>query len=108
VIQAAIETKAARRIPPQFRREDVLLMGQKKWLGIVCLLAAATIWGGMYVVSKYVLLYSAPFVVLWLRYMIAFCCLLPIMLFSKNEKIRREDMPLIGWLGFTGFLSPMG
>ncbi|MGG3737623.1 DMT family transporter [Aeribacillus pallidus] len=77
-------------------------------LGALCLSLAASIWGGMYVVSKYVLDYIPPFTLMWLRYMIAFVVLFAIvkMVQLKNKpqaSIRKKDWLLIGWIGFIGY-----
>ncbi|MBO8178767.1 MAG: DMT family transporter [Bacillus sp. (in: Bacteria)] len=77
-------------------------------LGALCLSLAASIWGGMYVVSKYVLDYIPPFTLMWLRYMIAFVVLFAIvkMVQLKNKpqaSIRKRDWLLIGWIGFIGY-----
>ncbi|MBL1704302.1 EamA family transporter, partial [Klebsiella pneumoniae] len=36
-------------------------------LGAICLSLATSIWGGMYVVSKYVLDFIPPLTLVWLR-----------------------------------------
>jgi drug/metabolite transporter (DMT)-like permease len=77
-------------------------------LGALCLSLASSIWGGMYVVSKYVLDYIPPFTLMWLRYMIAFVVLFAIvkMVQLKNKpqaSIRKKDWLLIGWIGFIGY-----
>jgi len=73
-------------------------------VGSLCLLAAAGMWGGMYVVSKYVLEYVSPFVLLWLRYLLAFVLLWLFWFFQKKQRIESRDLPLIFWLGFTGYI----
>ncbi|MBI0580721.1 EamA family transporter [Neobacillus cucumis] len=78
------------------------------FVGSLCLLAAAGMWGGMYVVGKYALEYISPFVLLWLRYLIAFVILFICWFFQKRELINRKDLPLIAWLGFIGYLVSNG
>lgn len=77
-------------------------------LGAVCLSLAASLWGGMYVVSKYVLDYIPPLTLVWLRYVIAFCCLFAILrvIEMKNKtRIRKtkRDWLLLAWIGFIGY-----
>jgi drug/metabolite transporter (DMT)-like permease len=77
-------------------------------LGAICLSLAASMWGGMYVVSKYVLDYIPPLTLVWLRYIIAFVFLFAIlkMVQFKNkqyETIKKKDWFLIAWIGFIGY-----
>ncbi|MGM7683596.1 DMT family transporter [Cytobacillus sp. Hm23] len=77
-------------------------------LGATCLSLAASIWGGMYVVSKYVLEFVPPFTLMWLRYMIAFAFLVTILntcrVSKRNDvKIKKRDWLLLGWIGFIGY-----
>lgn len=77
-------------------------------LGILCLSLAASIWGGMYAVSKYVLDFIPPLTLMWLRYLIAFVVLfamLKIVQANKKEKvtIKHKDWLLLGWIGFIGY-----
>jgi drug/metabolite transporter (DMT)-like permease len=77
-------------------------------LGAICLSLAASMWGGMYVVSKYVLDYIPPLTLVWLRYIIAFVFLFAIlkMVQFKNkqyESIKKKDWFLIAWIGFIGY-----
>jgi drug/metabolite transporter (DMT)-like permease len=77
-------------------------------MGAICLSLAASIWGGMYVVSKYVLNFIPPLTLVWLRYVIAFVFLFIILktVHSKSEKhetIGKRDWLLLGWIGFIGY-----
>ena len=77
-------------------------------LGAICLSLAASIWGGMYVVSKYVLDYIPPLTLVWLRFIIAFVVLYGILkLAEKKQKkkvtIRKKDWLLFAWIGFIGY-----
>ncbi|PEE59188.1 DMT family transporter [Bacillus cereus] len=80
-------------------------------LGAICLSLAASIWGGMYVVSKYVLDFIPPLTLVWLRFIIAFVVLYGILkLAEKKQKkkvtIRKKDWLLFAWIGFIGhFIS---
>jgi drug/metabolite transporter (DMT)-like permease len=79
----------------------------EQFLGGVYLTVAASIWGGMYVVSKYVLVYIPPMTLVWVRYMIAFAVLFIILLFSSKKpsikSITKRDWLLIFWVGFIGY-----
>lgn len=77
-------------------------------LGAICLSLAASIWGGMYVVSKYVLDFIPPLTLVWLRFIIAFVVLYAILKIAekKQEKkvtIRKKDWLLFAWIGFIGY-----
>ncbi|MGA5712304.1 DMT family transporter [Bacillus bombysepticus] len=77
-------------------------------LGAICLSLAASIWGGMYVVSKYVLDFIPPLTLVWLRFIIAFVVLYGILkLAEKKQKkkvtIRKKDWLLFAWIGFIGY-----
>ncbi len=77
-------------------------------LGAVCLSIAASIWGSMYVVSKYVLEYIPPFTLVWLRYIIAFAFLYVILKIvqSKSDtqsRLEKKDWLLLAWIGFIGY-----
>lgn len=77
-------------------------------LGAICLSLAASIWGGMYVVSKYVLDFVPPLTLVWLRFIIAFFVLYIILKTTEqkhNKKIRihKRDWFLFAWIGFIGY-----
>ncbi|AEA16961.1 MULTISPECIES: DMT family transporter [Bacillus] len=77
-------------------------------LGAIYLSLAASIWGGMYVVSKYVLDFIPPLTLVWLRFIIAFVVLYGILkLAEKKQKkkvtIRKKDWLLFAWIGFIGY-----
>ncbi|AAP10304.1 DMT family transporter [Bacillus cereus] len=77
-------------------------------LGAICLSLAASIWVGMYVVSKYVLDFIPPLTLVWLRFIIAFVVLYGILkLAEKKQKkkvtIRKKDWLLFAWIGFIGY-----
>ncbi|MFS1511462.1 DMT family transporter [Chengkuizengella sp. SCS-71B] len=81
---------------------------KRNLLGAICLSLAASIWGGMYVVSKYVLAFIPLFTLMWLRYIIAFVFLYGILKLTqrkrkKRETIKKKDWILIGWIGFIGY-----
>jgi len=77
-------------------------------LGALCLSLAASIWGGMYVVSKYVLDFIPPITLVWLRYIIAFFVLLLILKLSQRKnntriELSKKDWLLLCWIGFIGY-----
>jgi drug/metabolite transporter (DMT)-like permease len=77
-------------------------------LGAIYLSLAASIWGGMYVVSKYVLKFIPPFTLVWLRYAIAFVLLYLILRLVQRRtgtcsRIDRKGWILLGWIGFIGY-----
>jgi drug/metabolite transporter (DMT)-like permease len=84
-------------------------LGKNSLTGILCLVAASGIWGGMYVVSKFTLSYLEPFVLIWLRFAIACVVLFPALLFmNKKEKIKIKDIRPIAWLSFIGYFVTTG
>ncbi|PEB15893.1 DMT family transporter [Bacillus toyonensis] len=77
-------------------------------LGAICLSLAASIWGGMYVVSKYVRDYIPPLTLVWLRFIIAFVVLYGILKIAEKKQkkkvtIRKKDWLLFAWIGFIGY-----
>ncbi len=77
-------------------------------IGAICLSLAASMWGGMYVVSKYVLDYIPPLTLVWVRYVIAFVFLIVVlkMVHIKNGNrtvIKKSDWLLLAWIGFIGY-----
>lgn len=78
---------------------------RKEWLGALSLTLAASIWGGMYVVSKYALDYIEPFTFVWLRYAVAFTVLWLLWFKFGREPIRRADWKWIGLIGIIGYVA---
>ncbi|WP_017151690.1 DMT family transporter [Bacillus bingmayongensis] len=77
-------------------------------LGAICLSLAASIWGGMYVVSKYVLDFVPPLTLVWLRFIIAFFILYMILKTTERKhkkkiRIHKRDWLLFAWIGFIGY-----
>ncbi|MGG0289393.1 DMT family transporter [Bacillus pacificus] len=77
-------------------------------LGAICLSLAASIWGGMYVVSKYVLDFIPPLTLVWLRFIIAFVVLYAVLKITEKKQkktvtIRKKDWLLFAWIGFIGY-----
>ena len=78
------------------------------FIGALCLSLAASIWGGMYVVSKYVLDFIPPITLVWYRYVVGFVALYAILKFVEKKSktpvsISRRDWLLIAWIGFIGY-----
>lgn len=77
----------------------------KKHIGIIYLVLAATIWGGMYVVSKVVLTVIPPLELVWLRYIVALITLIVISAVTHQSwHIRRRDFPLVMVIGVIGYV----
>ncbi|MGC7870729.1 DMT family transporter [Desulfosporosinus sp. SYSU MS00001] len=76
----------------------------KNKLGSIYLALAATIWGGMYVISKVVLSVIPPLELVWLRYIIALLVLSAMaVLTHQSWRISKRDIPLILMIGITGY-----
>ncbi|MBM7702403.1 DMT family transporter [Metabacillus iocasae] len=75
-------------------------------VGAICLSLAASIWGGMYVVSKYVLEEIPPMTLVWLRYVIGLVVLMTLVKWSTRKQkvmITKRDWGLFVWIGFIGY-----
>jgi len=77
---------------------------KKNQAGSLYLALAASIWGGMYVVSKVVLTKIPPLELVWLRYAVAFITLIILgMMTRQSWHIRKRDLPLILIIGAIGY-----
>lgn len=81
---------------------------KSKLVGFLCLFLAATIWGGMYVVSKYILEFVSSITLVWIRYFIACIILFPALMVVKHRKgnynkMGKKDWLLVIWIGFIGY-----
>lgn len=80
--------------------------------GAIFLSLAASIWGSMYVVSKYVLDFIPPFTLVWLRYIIAFIFLWGVIKLvdckKAQPKLQKKDWLLLVWIGFIGYFVSIG
>ncbi|RYL95071.1 DMT family transporter [Sporolactobacillus sp. THM7-4] len=81
---------------------------KQSFIGALCLTLAASIWGGMYVVSKYVLGYISPLALVWIRYILAVALLFTVILVlrikgRKPDRITKRDWILLIWIGFIGY-----
>jgi len=76
--------------------------------GYCALATAASIWGGMYVVSKYTLDFIPPFTLLWLRYITAFMALYPLAARLQKTPLTRNDHYAFLTIGFIGNFVSVG
>ena len=76
--------------------------------GYFALAAAASIWGGMYVVSKYALDFIPPFTLLWLRYATGFCILYPMAARQQKTPLKPDDHRAFLLIGFVGYVVSVG
>ncbi len=81
---------------------------QQSLRGYCALAAAASIWGGMYVVSKYALDFIPPFTLLWLRYITGFCVLYPLAARQQKAPLTRDDHRAFLLIGFVGYVVSVG
>jgi drug/metabolite transporter (DMT)-like permease len=77
-------------------------------VGIIAGLAAASIWGGMYVVSKVVLDVIPPFTLLSIRLVLGGVCLLLVVLATGGFKLSRAQALRAMLVGFVGFGVSVG
>lgn len=76
----------------------------KKFLGPLCLALAASIWGGMYVVSKVVLTVIPPLELVWIRYLVALLTLSIIGLATRQTwTLQKRDVLLVFGIGLIGY-----
>lgn len=76
--------------------------------GYCALAAAASIWGGMYVVSKYTLEFIPPFTLLWLRYVTGFLALYPLAARIQKVPLTGSDHRAFLAIGFIGNFVSVG
>jgi len=78
-------------------------MKSRRLLGALSAFTAASIWGGMYVVTDVVLEVVPPASLLVTRYALAFVVLLGALLITRNRWIARRDLGEIALVAFVGF-----
>lgn len=78
-------------------------MNNKTLIGILCGLGAASIWGGMYVVSKVVLEIIPPFTLVSLRLLLGILTLAIVLALRRFVKISRNQFLQIVGVGFVGY-----
>ena len=76
--------------------------------GIFAGIAAASIWGGMYVVSKVVLDIIPPYTLLSMRLILGVICLLFIMILQRRWTLSRRQIIQTLVVGFIGFGISLG
>ncbi|HWI53154.1 MAG TPA: DMT family transporter [Symbiobacteriaceae bacterium] len=77
-------------------------------LGSLYLTTAASIWGGLYVVSKYVLEYVPPLTLLVMRLIIAGVIFGALAVWRREWRVQRRDLGLLVSLGLIGFTCSLG
>ncbi|MBP1765314.1 MAG: protein of unknown function transrane [Firmicutes bacterium] len=76
----------------------------KKYLGPLYLTLAASIWGGVYVVSKVVLEVLPALELVWIRYVIALVTLGAFGWYTgESWRISRKTLPLVAMIGIVGY-----
>ena len=86
------------------RRRAKRMDGMKKYLGPAYLTLAASIWGGVYVVSKVVLAVLPALELIWLRYVLALITLGVFgLLTGESWRLPRKSWPLVAMVGFIGY-----
>jgi len=75
----------------------------RRLVGILCGLGAASIWGGMYVVSKVVLDIIPPFSLVSLRLILGALTLVIVLLMRGFPKISRKQLLQVLSVGFVGY-----
>ena len=78
-------------------------MNNKTLIGLLCGLGAASIWGGMYVVSKVVLEIIPPFALVTTRLLLGMLTLAIVLLMRGFPKIPRKQFLQVVGVGFVGY-----
>ena len=78
-------------------------MNNKTFVGILCGLGAAAIWGGMYVVSKVVLEIIPPFTLVSLRLLLGILTLAIVLAMRRLPKVSRNQFLQVVGVGFVGY-----
>ncbi|HXD09225.1 MAG TPA: DMT family transporter, partial [Anaerolineales bacterium] len=78
-------------------------MRNKTAYGVLCGLGAASIWGGMYVVSKVVLEIIPPFALVALRLILGILALALVVAFRGGLKLKRAQFFQVFGVGFVGY-----
>ncbi len=80
----------------------------RKLVGILCGLGAASIWGGMYVVSKVVLDFIPPFSLVSLRLLLGALTLAIVLIIRRFPTITRKQFWHVMGVGFVGYGISLG
>jgi len=75
----------------------------KTLIGLLCGLGAASIWGGMYVVSKVVLEIIPPFILVSLRLLLGILTLAIVLVIRGFPKISQKHFAQVVGVGFVGY-----
>ena len=78
-------------------------MNNKTLYGLLSGLGAASIWGGMYVVSKVVLEIIPPFTLVSLRLLLGILTLATVLMFRGGLKVTRQQFLQVFGVGFVGY-----
>jgi drug/metabolite transporter (DMT)-like permease len=78
-------------------------LNNKTFVGILCGLGAAAIWGGMYVVSKVVLEIIPPFTLVSLRLLLGILTLAIVLAMRRLPKISRNQFLQVVGVGLVGY-----
>ncbi len=83
-------------------------MNEKSFIGIICGLSAASIWGGMYVVSKVVLEVIPPFTLLTIRLVLGMLALGTVIALRTKAEMTARQVWEIFLVGFVGYGISLG
>src|SRR6185312_7484251 len=87
----------------------IAISGRRSTLvGCLCAFSAAAIWGGMYVVSKYVLGYVPPLTLVAIRLVIASIVLGLVLQVRGELRVPRGKLPVIALSGLIGYTVSLG
>jgi len=86
----------------------VTIIPNVRTFGIIAGLAAASIWGGMYVVSKVVLDVIPPFTLLNIRLLLGIVCLGSLTFLTRGFHATRKQVGVILFVGMLGFGVSLG
>ena len=76
--------------------------------GSLALLAAAAIWGGMYVVSRAVMAVVPPFILLEMRLIISSLALGAVVVAARSHRVRVADLPQLAFIGALSMTVSVG
>jgi drug/metabolite transporter (DMT)-like permease len=79
-----------------------------KWFGIIAGILAASIWGGMYVVSKVVMDVIPPFVLLTARLILGIVSLWPVVALNGGIRFNRNQWKVVLVVGLVGYGISLG
>ena len=83
-------------------------MKQSTLFGIAAGLTAASIWGGMYVISKAVMVVIPPYLLLTTRLLLGILTLYLVITFSGGLRVTRKQFWQLFWVGFIGYGISVG